>query len=565
MSNEQIRRRKIERHCAATIRALSGNPEAEFRRERLFIGGRGASLYTPHLAVDVLTHSIDRCRGVADAMACRLVYSDPKLHNRMMPADTIAKLVFDILEQLRTESLVSLGLVGVKRNLDTAFDGWCRQCRGDGISENELGLLIYGVAHIVRSRLNGTMQDQEVEDIIESTRFRLAPIIGSELALLRKTRNDQQTYSELALTIALKISDIARDAEGELTDQQAASARHRLMMPPIDNEDDRYIEGVLVGAGAGVRQGEDGDPGYYIFCKDYDKQVDGEDLYRPEQRATLRNKLDKLVEAQAISVPRLAQRLQRIFAIQSRAGWDYGEEEGYLDGRRLGQIVSNPAYRKVFKQEKHAPYSDTVISFLIDNSGSMKRQRYEAVAVMVDIYSRALELAGIKSEILGFTTGAWTGGESMKAWRDDGSPEYPGRLNDRLHIVYKSAETTWRRGRHSIASMMNPLHFREGLDGEALQWAGERLRNQPQSRKCLVMISDGAPMDSATSNYNDEYFLERHLKHVVKSIEKSPDIELKAIGIALDMEEFFEQALAVDLTGTLGNKEFQTLELLFSR
>ncbi len=565
MSSEQIRRRKIERHCAATIRALSGNPEAEFRRERLFMNGRGVSLYTPHLAVDVLTHPIGRCRGVADAMACRLVYSDSQLHNHRMPADTIAKLVFDILEQLRTESLVPRGLVGVRGNLNQGFDGWCRQCRGDGISENELGLLIYGIAHIVRSRLNGTMQEQEVEDIIESTRFRLAPIIGDELARLRETRRDQEAYGDLALSIAMKISAIARETEGELMDQQTASARHRLMMPPIDNEDDRYIEGVLVGAGAGAKKSEDGDPGYYIYCRDYDKQVAGESLYRLEQRVTLRDKLDKLVAAQAISIPRLAQRLQRIFAIESRAGWDYGEEEGYLDGRRLGQIVSNPSYRKVFKQEKNSPYSDTVISFLIDNSGSMKRQRYEAVAVMVDIYSRALELAGIKNEVLGFTTGAWTGGKSMKAWREDGSPDYPGRLNDRLHIVYKNAETTWRRARYSIASMMNPLHFREGLDGEALQWAGERLRNLSQSRKCLVMISDGAPMDSATSNYNDEYFLERHLKYVVSNLEQSPDIELRAIGIALDMEEFFEQAMSVDLTGTLGNKEFQSLELLFSR
>ena len=563
MSDVRLRTRQLERHCAATIRALSNRPRAEFRRQQLFVNGRSVALYTPHLAVDVATDSVSRCRGVADAMACRLIHSDSDLHRAMMPEDVIAKLVFDLLEQLRVESLVGPGFQGVKRNLDLAFDAWCLQCRRDGIAENELGLLIYSIAHIVRSRLHSRQQEQEVEDIIESTRFRLGPVLGDELVWLRKRRFDQREYAELALRIAHKISDIAKQTEGDLLDQQTASARHRLQVPPIDNEDDRYVEGAAPGAGQmGLK--EDSDPGYYVFTRDHDREVVGSDLYRLEQRATLRLKLDKLIAAQAISIPRLARRLQQVFAIESRSGWNYGEEEGYLDGRRLSQLVSNPAYHKVFKQEKNSPFCDTIISFLIDNSGSMKRQRYEAVAVMVDVYCRALELAGIKTEILGFTTGGWTGGKSMEDWRKAGCPDYPGRLNDRLHIVYKDANTSWRRARHSIASMMNPLHFREGLDGEALTWANARLREAAESRKCLVMISDGAPMDSATNHYNDELFLESHLKFVAKAIENQGVVDLRAMGIALDMSEFFEKTIPVDLTGTLGNKEFRALENLFA-
>jgi len=562
MESGQVRRRKIERHCAAAIRALSSRPNAEFRRQRLYIGDRGISLYTPHLAIDVLSHSLRRCRGVADAIALRLRYSDEALHRELMPADPIAGLVFDALEQLRTESLVDSTMLGIRKNLDGVFNEWCRECRAGGLTENEPGLLIYSVIHIARSRLNAQMQDEAVEGLIESVRFRLAPLIGDQLALLRKNRFDQARYAELTQVIAAVIGDIVRQAGGEISDRQTAAARHRMVMPPTHDGDDRYIEGAAPGSGKTISDHR-GEHDYAIFCKDYDRQATGVELYRAEQRVKLRAKLDRLVAAQAISIPRLAQRLQKIFAVRQRAGWDYGEEEGYPDGRRIGQLVSNPSYKKIFKQEKHSPFSDAAISFLIDNSGSMKRQRYEAVAVMIDVYSRALELAGIKNEVLGFTTGGWSGGQSIRAWRKAGSPESPGRLNDRLHIVYKDAETPWRRARYSISSLLNPLHFREGLDGEALEWAAGRLGNRIESRKCLVMISDGAPMDSATGNYNDAFFLERHLKYVAHQLERSSDIELRAIGIALDMEEFFHRAVSVDLTGTLGNREFQALEYLF--
>jgi cobaltochelatase CobT len=210
-----------------------------------------------------------------------------------------------------------------------------------------------------------------------------------------------------------------------------------------------------------------------------------------------------------------------------------------------------------------APRCETVVSFLIDNSGSMKRQRYEAVAVMVDIYSRALDLAGVANEILGFTTGGWTGGQTIESWRRAGSPENPGRLNDRLHVVYKDADTPWRRARDSIATLLSTHHFREGLDGEALEWAAGRLRRTNAARRCLVMISDGAPMDSATSQNNPEGFLTGHMMRVIRRIERAGEIELAGIGIDLDLDAFYDRSLVLDLTGTLGNAEFRALESLF--
>lgn len=560
--NEQVRKRQIERHCAATIRALSGHPRAEYRRELLFEDGRGVDLYSPHLAADVVNHSLERCRGIADAMALRLVHTDFELHRSLQPKDEIGRMVFDILEQMRAECLAPRDMKGLQRNLDRAFQEWCRESRRSGLTENELGLLIYSVIQVVRARLISEQQEEEVECLIESTRFKLAPLIGDQLAQLRAKRFDQEAYAKLALTISNAVSEMARAAAGDDLDHEVSKARHRLLMPRQHESDDRYVEGGAAGAGQTLGAEDEGEP-YPIFCRDHDREVEGRSLYRLAQRTRLRQQLDKLVAAQAVSAPRLAQRLKNLFAVLERSGWSFGEEEGYLDGRRLSQLAANSSYTRVFKQQRYSPWCDTVVTFLLDNSGSMKRQRFEAVAVMVDIYSRALELAGIRSEILGFTTGGWTGGESIKAWRAAGMPSHPGRLNDRLHIVYKDADTSWRRARYSIASLLNTNHFREGLDGEALEWAAQRLRLMNESRKCLVVISDGAPMDSATAHYNDEYFLERHLKQVVRKLERDPSIELTAIGIALDMGEFFGRSVALDLTGTLGNRVFRALEDLY--
>ncbi len=559
---EEVRRRLIERHCAAAIRALSATPEAQYKRQTLFLQGRACSFQAPHLLADALNDSFSRNRGVADCIALRLIHSDLSLHRSLSPPEPVARLAFDILEQLRCEALPGVNLAGIRRNVDEAFDQWCRQSRGNGLVENELGLLIYSLAWIVRCRLTNRIQDGEVEGLIESVRFRLAPVIGDDLAMLRAWIDDQQKYARHALSIAQAVHEIARSVGGDLIGRHLAALRDRTLLPPVDEADDRYVESEI-GVGGRMEEGADQEDQYHVFCTDFDKLLVAKDLYRLEQRRKLRVELDRMIKAQTVNISRLALRLQRLFAARRRSGWRDGEEEGYLDGRRISQLVSRPGYYRVFKQEKQAPYCDTVVSFLIDNSGSMKRQRFQAVAILVDVYCRALELAGVSVEILGFTTTGWAGGESIKVWRKSGSPEYPGRLNDRLHIVYKDAGTSWRRSRYSISSLMNPVHFKEGLDGEALQWAEHRLLNRVEGRKCLVMISDGAPMESATSNHNDPFYLERHLKQVASRIERAGQIELKAISAALGLDEFLRESITLDLDGTLDNRVFGALEKLF--
>ena len=563
--SQQLRRRRLERHCAATVRAISGRSNAEYRQQRLFFKGKPVNLFTPYLAMDSSVDVLQKVRGVTDLMALRLAYSDQKLHLSKLPEADVARLVFDTLEQLRVEALVPITYAGVKENMQAAFDRWDGQCRADALTENELGELIYGVTHIVRSRLIKQITDPVIEELLEHIRFTLAPLIGKDLVALKRNLHDQQVYSEFALNIANCINELAADLAGGEEAAEQSVTRIRLAMPPSDDRDDRYAEGGGLGEGS-FAVGDEFGKHYHVFTTDYDREVTGAAMYRVAERETMRKRLDGLIKAQAISIPRLAQRLQRLFAISRLAGWDFGEDEGFIDGRRLSQLVSNPANHRIFKKEKSAPDCDTVFTFLVDTSGSMKRQRFETVAVLLDIYARALELAGVKVEVLGFSTDGWSGGQSIKAWRKAGSPEDPGRVNDRLHIVYKDADTSWRRSRLSMASMLQTAHYREGLDGEAVQWACERLANRNESKKCVVMISDGAPMDSATSQCNNsEEYLHHHLQRIVYQWNKRRDFEVAAIGIDLDMELFFDKAVSVDLTGTMGIKAYKALEILFSR
>lgn len=559
---DRYRIRLVERHIAVAIRALSRRPDVAYRNSILFVGGTGRTWNVPHLAVEAARHSVSRMRGVADAMALRLLHSDSSQFRRALPTSGIGMLVFEMLEQLRCESLADSAMPGMIGNIRLAFDQWCQESRGNGLVENELGLVIYSLAHIVRLSLIGGPVEEAVEGLIESVRFRLAPAIGDDLSGLKAYRHDQQAYAHYASRIAERITEIAQQLDADWGERHLAALRSRNLLPPVQESDRTYVES---DRSDGVGPGITGDGlGYHVFCTDYDRVMAGEELYRIEQRQQYRTRLDQMVVAQAVSVPRLALRLKMLFSEPHSAGWHEGEEDGHVDGRRLSQLVAQPGYTRIFKVEAPKFRCDATLTFLLDNSGSMKRQKFETIAVLVDLLTRALELAGVTTEILGFTTGGWAGGESIKNWKSAGSPSRPGRLNDRLHIVYKDADTKWRRARYSISSLLNPTHFREGLDGEAMAWAAERLMRRPETRKCLVMISDGAPMETATSNHNGPEYLDAHLKQVAGSLERSGIIELKALGVDLDMENYFRDWATVDLSGTLDTSTIRILETLFS-
>ena len=557
--NRSESKRLIERHNSASIRALSGHPSASYRHQRLWTDNGPVVLRTSHLALNLDKNSYSHARGVADAIALRLKYTDLELHERLMPKGNIAAIIFDTLEQLRVETHADKSLAGSQKNLQLAFTDWQRDYIYKGLTENHAGLVIFTLVQVVRSNMLSIMPNREVTPIIEEPQYHVIPLISTPLAQLRKHLDDQQAYAEFSLEIGTIISDYLNvDIDDEDT-----QSRYKIPLPEDHEDIKTYTSGIKKG---NKTNSVDDYPqnDYYVFTKAYDRILPASKLYSNAQRKKLREELDKQISAQTISIPRLALRLKHLFGLPQRSGWDFAQDEGRIDARRLAQLAANPDYHSIFKREHHTATCDLVVSFLIDNSGSMKNQRYESVAVLVDVYCRALELAGAKTEILGFSTNSWNGGKILREWRKAGEPENPGRLNEALFVIYKDAETPWRRAKHSIAALMNTLHYREGLDGEALDWAAKRLNKHNEQRKALILISDGAPMDSATANSNSDAYLAQHLYDVAQRIETRSNIELRSIGIDLDMSEFFQHSISLDLKGTLDKEAFTALETLYS-
>lgn len=584
--DERARRRRVERHGAAALRAVAGQPDAEWRGQRLSAGRRRVAIATPYL-VGPLDHpdgSVDvrRHRGVADALGMLLRHSDLELHAELSPTPLLQRIVFDALEQLRCDSLTPAHLRGQRENLRAAFDAWSLDARSHRVAESRTSLIVFTVIHMVNARLMARAMPEDVDELTEATRFQLAPVIGHALRVLPGARHDQRSYADAAVEIARLVAEVAGDTDDAAV--SAAATRHRLVIPAdwqADGSDATASLGEhpLIDDPAGAAHrgtvSFDSIGDYRIYSSEFDRVVGAETLYRSEKLRAVRAHLDELIRAQAVSVPRLAARLLEMFGAEADEGWAFGLDSGVLDARRLGQLVANPSNREVFRRPHRELSSRTAVTFLLDNSGSMKRQRFETVAVLVDTFSRALDLAGITNEVLGFTTGAWAGGRPIEAWRAAGKPTAPGRLNEALHIVYKAAEARWRPSRGSLAALAHPLHFREGLDGEALVWAHGRLAQRPEPRKVLVMITDGSPTDTATANANRSAYLDDHLAGVVDRIERhhrvtGTGIELAAIDIddradSRPSTSVVRRSIDLDLSGTLTPGHYGALGVLLSR
>lgn len=570
---ERRSRRQIERHGAASLRAVAGEPRAEFVGSRLTIGDQRVQVATPYLVAGDRDVSIGAMRGVADALGLRLRHSDLELHRSLRPAPPFQQVVFDTLEQLRCDALAPDHLVGVRRNVAEAFEEWDRSTRAMGVAENGLGLLIYTMTHMARARFGtsvGMLDNEtqiEIEGITEAPRMELAPMIGHDLVALAQNRHDQRAYAEHALAIARAMTAVAGDAAEKLTPTDAVDVKKRLMLAAAwDDGDNELFDGHDVGAAASATHGDDGSGaleelgGYRVFTTAYDIEVRGAELLLPVIAQRRRAELDTLLAAQAVSVPRLAHRLLERLGTAQHRSWFYAQTEGVIDAPRLAQVVSNPSFRQAFRTPRPEPTADLAVTFLIDTSGSMKRQRYEAMSVLVDTYCRALDLAGATTEVLGFTTAAWNGGRALTDWQARGEPDAPGRLGEQCHIIYKDADASWRSSRQSLAAMLQTTHYREGLDGEALAWAYQRLLQRPEQRRILVFMSDGAPNDVATSLANGETYLTDHLQRVARRIQRTGAVEMGAIGIDLDMEWLVSRCVSLDLGGTLTLRTYRALE-----
>jgi cobaltochelatase CobT len=567
VSEAQARARRHARSaelCAAAARALSGERDLHFRGPRLHRGRHALPLYAPHLQPAFDDDDLASCRGAADGFGLRLLRSDARLHEALCPRDPLERVVFELLEQFRCESLVPAGLPGVRRNLRHRFEAWSLAFHHAGGTESARGLLLYTVAQMGRARVTGEPVVEATEDLLEATRAGIGASIGHALAGLKRDRGDQAAYAVHARAIAETVAAMLR-AGGETAAGEAREAEPDVVAAfTLLLENDDAIDDGFATAATGrslVLGGAEG--GYRVFTTAYDRELDAAALARPALLREYRARLDARIAALGINLARLARELRALFAQPERAGWEGAQEAGRIDGRRLAQLVASPTERRLFRTERDAPRADAGVTLLIDCSGSMKAH-IESVAVLVDLLVRALEQAGVASEVLGYTTGAWNGGRAQRDWLRAARPPHPGRLNEVSHLVFKSVATPWRRARPGIAALLKADLFREGIDGEAVAWAMQRSRSRDEARQVLLVFSDGSPMDGATSLANDAHYLDHHLQDVVERAE-SAGAEIHGVGVGLDLSPYYRSSRVIDLSDGVSRSIFRELIEMIGR
>ncbi len=498
-------------------------------------------------------------------MALRLLHTDAELHRGLCPQEPIERTLFEWFEQIRVESLVPPDMPGAASNLLHRHERWSMAFHESGATESATGLLVYTALQMCRARVSSQPVLEATEGLIEATRMSLAGLLGHEIAGLRRHRTDQAAYACHALAIARTVAEMIRRAGEE-------NGHDR----PDDTEDDKNKrkaftlwmdfdategDGFTTAASADSRVLAETEGGYRVFTTSHDRETRPGTQVRTVLLKEYRERLDRRIAAQGINVARLARELKALLAVPVRDGWDGSQEEGHIDGRRLAQLIATPAERRLFRIEQRAPVTDCLVSFLIDCSGSMK-QHVEQVAMLVDVLARALEQAGASCEVLGFTTGAWNGGQARRDWQRAGRPRYPGRLNELCHLVFKDADTPWRRARSDIAALLKLDLFREGIDGEAVEWACRRMEGRSERRKLLIVVSDGCPMDSATNLANDEHYLDHHLREVVARRERDGAVEILGVGVGLDLSPYYRRSRALDMSTGMSNECFRELVAL---
>ena len=560
---------RVEALCAASIRALVGQPLLTFRGRRLHRDGVALPAFAPHLH-PVLEHDdFASFRGAADGLALRLLHSDAARHQRLLPDDAVERLLFGWMEQLRCESMVPDTLPGVRANLQHRHGAWSTGFVQAGHAEGDSGLFMFAAAQMARAQVCGASVPAALEGLLEAPRFVLAPRIGLALAGMRRSRHDQAAFAAHALALAKAVAALLRaagaradDASPDATGRDAAArAAFGLLMDPVESAADEHF--ATAGHGA-TRSLADGSADYRVFNTTWDREDDAASLVRADALTAQRAQLDQRIAAQGVNVGRLARELRALFAVPAADGWDGAQEEGLIDGRTLARLVASPTERRLFRNERQQPVADCALTFLIDCSGSMKTHA-EDVAVLVDLFARALDAAGADCEVLGFTTAAWNGGRARRAWLAAGKPAQAGRLNERQHLVFKPFDRPWRRARRGVAALLKNDLFREGLDGEAVEWAAERLLQRDARSRVLVVVSDGSPMDSATALANDAQYLDRHLAAVVRRIERGGAIALHALGVGLDLSPWYRSSHVLDLDARIGNALFSEVLALLAR
>ena len=597
----------LKRAVAGCLRAMAGEPELEvvYASDRPILTADKARLPEPPRKLSAEDVAI--VRGHADAMSLRLACHDGATHRRLAPQGQASRAIFDAVEQARVEAIGARRMAGVASNLTAMIeDRYHRGGKYEEITDRADAPLEDAVALLVRERLTGLKPPEAATRIVDLWRDHVEEKAGRDLDGLVGTIENQRDFARsvrgllqslaMADESALDQTDDDQEDEGDAESQEqggdgeAEDAREgdRADMDIQDEATDELDEGATESADAPSgempedaedseseeasdasrpptgRPNESRGPDYKPYTSRFDETVEAEELCDANELARLRAYLDKQLSHLQGVVGRLANRLQRRLLAQQNRSWDFDLEEGVLDPARLVRVVIDPQQPLSFKREKDTQFRDTVVSLLIDNSGSMRGRPITVAATCADILARTLERCGVKVEILGFTTRAWKGGQSRESWLQGGKPPSPGRLNDLRHVIYKSADAPWRRARRNLGLMMREGLLKENIDGEALDWAHKRLLARPEQRRILMVISDGAPVDDSTLSVNAGNYLERHLRYVIEEIENRSPVELIAIGIGHDVTRYYQRAVTIVDAEELGGVMTEKLAELFA-
>ena len=585
-------------------RAIARDAEVEVAWSADVPGASGNRFRVPLPGRDLPGDQVTEARGFADSFALKLRHHDAGLHAIGAPAEPVARACYDAIEQVRYEALGANRFDGIKSNLDAATEmrtATDQIVRAQNSSEVPIQTAL---ALMLREQLTGEAIPEKAQAGVSLVRDFVEDKVGKDFAALGQSLADQEAFQKLALDMLRELDltrptdapdetdqDDSEDEEGQ-EDEQSGDEQQEGDADPQSAE----VAGDMAeGEGDGDADSDmsadeemaDGEPGeegdasnapvrpnrpqadipdgldYKPFTERFDEEIEAPELCDAEELDRLRAYLDSQLTGLQGVVTRLANRLQRRLMAQQNRSWDFDQEEGVLDAARLSRVVVSPGTALSYKVERDVEFKDTIVTLLIDNSGSMRGRPISIAAISADILARTLERCGVKTEILGFTTRAWKGGQSREAWLADGKPQSPGRLNDLRHIIYKQADEPWRRARRNLGLMMREGLLKENIDGEALLWAHSRLVYRPEERRILMVISDGAPVDDSTLSVNSAGYLEAHLRGVIDWIENVSPVQLVAIGIGHDVTRYYRRAVTIMDVEQLGGTIMEQLAELF--
>lgn len=568
------------------------------------------SVRLPQVSRRMSREEVLLARGTADAYALRHKFHDEATHNRYAPRGTMARDIYEAMETARCEAMGARVMPGTAGNIDAKIADESTRKGYEQITQASDAPLAVAAGYLVRHLATGRPLPAGAQNVMDLWRGFIEEQAAPTLENLDDTLSDQRSFARFARQVIDDLgygdqlgedpdsADDDQDQEGQSEedeedadstgkddqdddqqdadaapeqsqDQQQDASQAQLSMDDSDSSDDadaaELPDGEAPSEPPPPAPVSDADPLYQVFHTEFDEEVRAEDLAEHAELERLRAYLDQQLEPLKGSVSRLANKLQRRLQAQQNRSWEFDLEEGTLDAGRLARVVANPTTPLSFKTERDTEFRDTVVTLLLDNSGSMRGRPISIAAICADVLARTLERCQVKVEILGFTTRAWKGGQSREKWLAEGRPQQPGRLNDLRHIIYKRADAPWRRARPNLGLMMKEGLLKENVDGEALEWAHRRMVGRPEARKILMVISDGAPVDDSTLSVNPANYLEKHLRDVIDMVEKRKAVELIAIGIGHDVTRYYSKAVTITDVEQLAGAMTEQLASLFDR